>query len=189
MASVKELGRRRWFKLAGAWFASAVMAAQPGMAVQAHSSSTVPTTEITAERLVRMSPAELDALYRSASPGTAPRGKVKGIPLVSPGKPLAPVLSRGARLVWQGKIFHDDGASATNRFFGLTIISGRVCQGNSWLDGRPSLILDYYQTSHIYGRYRDEIRQVAPCLYLGVMFERAQPSPTIKRYFAFTTAR
>ena len=64
-----------------------------------------------------------------------------------------------ARLIWQGKVFSDDGTTAVNRFFGTSVVSGNVYQGKSWLDGRPSLILDYQGTSLVYGRYRDEIRR------------------------------
>ena len=65
------------------------------------------------------------------------------------------------------------------------MIQGNLYNAPSWVDGRPSLILDYQGTSLVYGRYRDEIRQVAPGLYLGAMFARAEPRPTFARYFAF----
>jgi len=56
-----------------------------------------------------MNTAELDQLYRSAAPGVLPQGKVRGIPIVAPGSPLGPVMSKGARVVWQGKVFRGDG--------------------------------------------------------------------------------
>lgn len=100
---------------------------------------------------------------------------------------MGPRMSRAARVVWQGKVFSDDGTSAINRFFGIQIIRGKVSQGISWLDGRPSLLLDYQGTSLLYGRYRDEIRQVAPGLYLGVMFTRTSRGVEFNKYFAFET--
>ena len=135
-----------------------------------------------------MSPAELDAaLPKRGTPGPQPRGRVHGIPIVSPGSPMGPTMSRAARVVWQGKVFRDDGRTAVNRFFGVRAIQGNLSYGPSWLDGRPSLILDYQGTSHIYGRYRDEIRRVAPGLYLGAMYARTKSAPTFTRYFAFET--
>src|SRR4051794_34552007 len=98
---------------------------------------------------------------------------------------MGPTMSRAARVVWQGKVFSDDGASAVNRFFGAKVIRGNVYQGKSWLDGRPSLVLDYQGTSLLYGRYRDEIRQVAPGLYLGVMYTRTSKGVEFNKYFAF----
>jgi hypothetical protein len=183
------MARAGWRAIAGAWLAASGL---PGH-VRAQSVSTpstvavpaVTAVTVTADFLVRMSPGELDHLYRSASPGLLPRGKVRGIPIVAPGSSLAPVMSRGARVVWQGKVFRDDGRTAVNRFFGVRMIQGNLYSGTSWIDGRPSLVLDYQGTSLVYGRYRDEIRQVAPGLYLGAMFARTEPVPTFTRYFAF----
>jgi hypothetical protein len=134
-----------------------------------------------------MSPAQLDALYRAAAPGPQPRGRVRGVPIVSPGRALGPAMSKAARVVWQGKVFRDDGTTAVNRFFGVRAVAGNLSYAPSWLDGRPSLVLDYQGTSLVYGRYRDEIRQVAPGLYLGVMFARTASGPEFTRYFAFET--
>lgn len=178
-------GRAVRAALAGAWVAAgAVSASGTGPArAQVASSGQV----VTGPRLQRMSPAELDAVYRASAPGVLPRGSVYGLPIVAPGTSLGPAMSRGARVVWQGKVFDDGGASAVNRFFGLTVIRGNLSLGPSWLDGRPSLILDYQGTSLVYGRYRDEIRQVAPGVYLGVMFARTKEGPSFSRYFAFET--
>lgn len=142
---------------------------------------------VTGERLQRMNAGELDARYRAAAPGAQPRGRVHGLPIVSPGSAMGPTMSRVARVVWQGKVFRDDGATAVNRFFGVRAIAGKLSYGPSWRDGRPSLILDYQGTSLVYGRYRDEIRQVAPGVYLGLMYARAKSGPEFTRYFAFET--
>ena len=93
--------------------------------------------------------------------------------------------SNAAKLAWQGKVFDPESSTATNRFFGVRAIKGNVYAGPSWLDGNPSMILDYEGTSKIYGNYRDEIRQVAPGLYLGLMYDRTTSPPAFKMYFAF----
>lgn len=144
-----------------------------------------PAIAVDADGLVRMDPGQLEQLYRSASMGGLPSGPVRGIPIVAPGRASGPAASRAGRLVWQGKVFDDGGASAVNRFFGIKAVRGRLYQGPSWLDGQPALVLDYQGTSLVYGRYRDEIREVAPGLYLGLMYARTQPQPTFTRYFAF----
>lgn len=136
------------------------------------------------DQLLQMEPAALDELYRRSPAASVPAGKVKGRVLKYPGTRLAKPASRVARLVWQGKVFKNDQAMAVNRFFGLRVIKGRLYQGESWLDGAPALILDYQGTSRLYNAYRDEIREVAPGLYLGLMYERTQPSPKFKMYFA-----
>lgn len=136
------------------------------------------------EELAVMSPAQLDQVYRQSGPGAIPVGKVRGHALLFPGTRLAAPASRFARFLWQGKVFHAEDGTAINRFFGVRIIRGRVFRGPSWLDGRPSLILDYQGTSTLYGKNRDEIRQVGPNLYLGLMYARTSPTPTKKMYFA-----
>jgi hypothetical protein len=141
----------------------------------------------TIDQLLRMPPAALQDLYRRAPAAPVPSGRVRGTAIVRPGSRVGPAFSRAAKVVWQGKVFHDD-ATVTNRFFGLPAIKARVGYGPSWLDGAPSLILDYQDTSHVYARNRDEIRQVAPGLCLGIMYERTSPSPTVKLYFLLETA-
>ena len=142
---------------------------------------------MTPDTLVRMSPEGLDSLYRSAEAGCVLRGKVSGRVIISPGKKRTVPTSRAARLWWQGKVFRDDGTTAINRFMGVPIVEGSLYYAPSWVDGRPSLILDYEHTSRVYRNVRDEIRQVAPNLYLGAMYERTQPKPTLKMYFVLET--
>ena len=134
--------------------------------------------------LVRLDPAMLDTLYRHSPPATIPRGKVRGRPVVLPGSTLAVPASRAGRAIWQGKVFDPESGVAVNRFFGVRAIRGELSYGPSWLDGGPALILDYERTSRVYGRYRDELREVAPGLVLGLMYERTRPVPTKAMYFA-----
>ncbi|MHC5537228.1 hypothetical protein ACYOEI_03210 [Singulisphaera rosea] len=136
------------------------------------------------KQLVRMSGPELDLLYQQSTPGAIPSGKVTGRVIMYPGTKMAVPASRVARMMWQGKIFHEDGTTAVNKFFGVRIIKGKLYHGESWMDGRPSLILDYQDTSLLYASYRDEIREVAPGLFLGLMYSRTTPQPTFKMYFA-----
>ena len=93
-------------------------------------------------------------------------------------------MAMGTRAVWQGKIFDPTGSSAVNRFFGLPIVRAQVYQDQSWLDGAPALVLDYSRTSRVYAQNRDEIRQVAPGLFLGLMYARTLPQPSLRMYFA-----
>ncbi len=138
----------------------------------------------TMKQLVRMSPCELEQLYAQGTLATIPSGKIRGQALLNPGTKLAVPTSRGSRLFWQGKIFHPDGRTAINRFFGVRMIKADVYNAESWRDGRPALILDYSQTSLLYAPYRDEIRQIAPGLFLGLMFDRTTCPPKLKMYFA-----
>ncbi|QEH36185.1 hypothetical protein OJF2_47450 [Aquisphaera giovannonii] len=138
---------------------------------------------LSASRLLEMSGPDLDALYRQGRSVGLPAGRVRGTAILAPGTRRNEAMAAGTRLVWQGKVYNPAEAVAVNRFFGLPIVKARVYQAESWLDGSPSLILDYSQTSRIYARNRDEIREIAPGLYLGLMYARTSPQPTLKMYF------
>ncbi|MFO0825473.1 MAG: hypothetical protein U0792_20525 [Gemmataceae bacterium] len=130
--------------------------------------------------LVRMSQSELEALYLASPAAPQPSGFVPGRAIKNPGSRSTAANSRLTRLVWQGKIFRDDG-TMINRLFGAAkAIPADVYVGESWIDGQPSLILDYSH-SKLWPDVRDELREVAPGLYLGVMY-KGNPA-TQKMYF------
>ena len=52
----------------------------------------------------------------------------------------------------------------------IPAIRARVYQEESWFDGRNCIVLDYSQTSRICRWVRDEIREVDPGLYLGLVY-------------------
>ena len=64
------------------------------------------------------------------------------------------------------------------------MIRSQVSYGPSWRDGAPCIVLDSSATSFAYRNVRDEVREVAPGLYLGLMY-RTAPTPGFRRYFAF----
>lgn len=146
---------------------------------------TVPApAAVTLDQLLQMSPAELDAIYRQGSATAIPEGRIRGTAILSPGTRRTRTLSRGARLMWQGKVVEPGQTSAVNRFFGVRVVRGQMYSGPSWLDGQASLVLDYSQTSYVYANNRDEIRQVAPGLFLGLMYDRTTAPPGLVMYFA-----
>ena len=117
---------------------------------------------------------ELDDLYRQAEAGPLPQGDTRGTPIFT-GWPLASWLSALAHtLGWQGKVFDLLGSSrdagvVVNKVtpLGLKLIVARVYRGESWLDGRETIVIDYSGTSMVARPIRDEIRQISPGLYLG----------------------
>jgi hypothetical protein len=141
------------------------------------------TGDITPNTLLSLPPEYLLSLYQHGAASPVPPGPIRGIVLSQTGTPLAGAMSLGGRAVWQGKIFQCNGM-AVNRFFGVRSVPGLVSFGPSWYDGAASLILDYEHTSKVYRKYRDEIRQVAPGLYLGLMYDRTTCPPRLVRFFA-----
>lgn len=124
--------------------------------------------------LVRMPKGELESLYLASPSGQPPSGFVPGRAIKAPGSRLTAANARATRLVWQGKEFRRDG-TMINHVFGFgRAIPAEVYQGESLLDGQPALILDYSK-SKLWPDVRDELREVEPGLYLGVMY-KGQPA-------------
>ena len=122
------------------------------------------------QRLTHMSQEELDELYRNSSPGPIPTGDARGLALILPGTAIGRLATRLAYfLFWQGKVFNPTNSDLKNKVspFGFRAIRAAVYEDDSWLDGQPTIVLDYSQTSFVAQKIRDEIREVAPDLYLG----------------------
>jgi hypothetical protein len=129
--------------------------------------------ELDADRLRAMSQAELDGLFRASRPGPTPAGEGRGTVLFNPGGPLEDVAAKVAHLLfWQGKVFDPERGELRNEILpvGLRAIVAKVYRAPSWVDGEECIVLDYSETSLIAHWIRDEIREVAPGLYLGVVF-------------------
>jgi hypothetical protein len=132
--------------------------------------------------LVRMDRPTLEALYRGAQLGTAPAGFARGRAIYDPGSRLTVPASKLIHVLWQGKVFKPDGMMV-NRVFGLRAVHARVFVGESWLDGNPSLVLDYCGTSRLFGDTRDEVRELSPGLYLGLTYVRRDTGPELTMFF------
>jgi hypothetical protein len=85
--------------------------------------------------------------------------------------------------MWLGKHFCCDG-KLVNQWSHGCMVKARVCPGQSWLDGGPSIIMDYRGESLIWSKVRDEMREVGPGVYVGIMFRESGQCPKIKTYFA-----
>jgi hypothetical protein len=129
--------------------------------------------EIDAGRLMAMNQADLDHLFTTSRAGPTPAGEGRGTVLFNPGGPLEDVAAKLAhQLFWQGKVFDPARGELRNEILpvGLRAIVAKVYRAPSWVDGEECIVLDYSETSLIAQRIRDEIREVAPGLYLGVVF-------------------
>ncbi len=93
--------------------------------------STVATAPsvVTLEQLQRMNSSELEAVYSRGITVAIPAGPIRGTPLLAPGTRRSRVLSRGARLIWQGKVIEPDQTSAVNRFFGMRVVRASLPGG------------------------------------------------------------
>lgn len=122
------------------------------------------------DQLVRMSECQLENIYRQACAGQMPHGFTPGKAIFFPGSCAAVPLSKVVGHAWEGKIFNACSCSLKNKVFGREAVPARVYCGQSWFDGQPSIILDYRGESKLASKTRDEIREIAPGLYLGIMY-------------------
>jgi hypothetical protein len=144
-------------------------------------------TELTPECLIRMSRCQLLALYQSGTPTTSPpAGFAKGYPVFEPGRRLTVARTYATRLLWQGKEFNGPGDMMVNHVFGVVkAVKARVFPGESWYDGGPTLVFDYQCTSKVFAGVRDECREVAPGVFLGLTYLRKAPGcpPSLAVFF------
>lgn len=124
-------------------------------------------------RLLTMSQKELDTLFMNSPAGTIPNGEAEGTAIIAPGTPysqeIAAIINHFA---WQGKTFDAAHGSLRNRItvLGVNAIIAKVYKGNSWFDNKECIVLDYSETSIVAKHIRDEIRQISPGVYLGVVY-------------------
>jgi hypothetical protein len=123
--------------------------------------------------LLKAGEQRLEEIFRASPPGEIPTGPLEGTAVL----PWAG--SVGARLLavfvslnlWRGQVFSPDGY-LSNRLTPLDVLGflAKVSPGPSLLDGQDCIVIDYSRTSLLAIGVRDEMRQVAPNLYLGVIW-------------------
>lgn len=123
--------------------------------------------------LLKMSTADLDKLFAKAPSGPIPNGDAQGTALLDPGTSKSVEFSRVINhFAWQGKIFDAKNGTLVNHIgpFGMKAILAKVYAGESLIDNKPCIVLDYSQTSLVAHWIRDEIRNIAPNTYLGPVY-------------------
>jgi hypothetical protein len=124
-------------------------------------------------QLLHMSQAQLDELFSKSPTGEIPNGEAKGTAIVAPGTTYTQALAEFiSHFAWQGKTFDAKKGVLRNKIlpFGLNAIIAQVYKAPSWLDGNDCIVLDYSETSLVARWIRDEIRQIAPGVYLGKVY-------------------
>ena len=117
---------------------------------------------------------ELDEIYCNTEPGNLPSGDTRGTAIVT-GSLFSKTLAFIARaFAWQGKVFDlfssdQQSGILVNKIspFSVSFIVAKVYRDKSWMDGKDTIVIDYSKTSFFAKAIRDEIREVAPGVYLG----------------------
>ena len=102
------------------------------------------------------------------------------------GHATSPASRRGSiqLVAWSGKVFDREKGDLKNKIlpFGLKAVRAKVYKEASWFDGEETIVLDYSKTSFVARKVRDEIREVAPGLFLGLVFwEKDKVAPLLAR--------
>ena len=129
---------------------------------------------LTQNDLLDLSGDELDELFRRSPAGEIPNGDADGKVLVgSEDDDVSDDVAWTARtLAWKGKVFDSEKGELKNKIlpFGLKAVRAKVYKEASWFDGQETIVLDYSKTSFLARKVRDEIREVAPGLFLGLVY-------------------
>ena len=127
----------------------------------------------TATQLLEMTQPQLDDLFRASPAGPIPNGQAKGTAIIAPGTRYSESIAEVVNLFgWQGKVFDAQKGLLKNSItlFHVQAIVARVYKGDSWLDGKECIVLDYSDTSIVAHYVRDEIRLISPNFYLGKVY-------------------
>ena len=124
-------------------------------------------------QLLAMSQEQLDDLFRASPAGDIPDGQGKGTAIIAPGSRFSDEIANFVGYFgWQGKVFDAGKGVLKNRIlgFGFEAVVAKVYKGDSWLDGKECIVLDYSETSILAQWIRDEIRLISPNFYLGKVY-------------------
>jgi hypothetical protein len=123
--------------------------------------------------LLKMSQSQLDDLFERSPTGDIPNGEGKGTAIIAPGTTYtADIAELINHFAWQGKVFDSQKGLLRNEILplGMRAIIAKIYKAPSWLDGKECIVLDYSETSLLAHWIRDEIRSIAPGIYLGKVY-------------------
>lgn len=139
---------------------------------------------ITMDQLRRMSEPELANLYTRLDIGTPPVGTARGrLVALSDHRRFQRVRKGMSNAAWRGKVLEPDGTFVNRWAGGIQAIGSGYVIGPSWVDGRPAVVMEYPPGTPLFANTHDEVREVAPGLYLGPLYDRF-PCPKLRGYIA-----
>jgi hypothetical protein len=123
--------------------------------------------------LIDETTAALGELFGAGTAGAIPDGRGRGTVLLGTGGRAARVAAALCyALAWRGKVVNARQGRLRNILtpLGIQAIEAAVYKQDSWYDGKTCIVLDYSKTSFVAHKIRDEIREVAPGVFLGLVF-------------------
>jgi hypothetical protein len=142
-----------------------------------------PCGGLTLDQLQRMNACQLAELFTRSCVGRPLVGRANGRLLYLTDPKLPRVKVRLANSVWRGKAATEDGYFTNRWIGGVKAIASHYVIGPSWVDGQPAVIMEYAPGTALFANMHDELREVAPGLYMGPVYERF-PCPKFRGYVA-----
>ncbi len=139
---------------------------------------------MTLASLGNLSSCQLEDLYKSGKVFTPKDGYLKGKAFPKPDKLGHKLKSNGIGLIWKGKNIYASEGVMLNQVGKKEKVAASISTEESWLDGKPSVIFDYANGPKWAQKARDEVREISPGLYLGIMYYRDCPAPKQSMFFA-----
>jgi hypothetical protein len=131
------------------------------------------TTAADPSSLVDETTGALGELFGAGTAGAIPDGRGRGTVLLGTGGRAARVAAALCyALAWRGKVVNARQGRLRNILtpLGIQAIEATVYKQDSWYDGDTCIVLDYSKTSLLARMIRDEIREIAPGVFLGLVF-------------------
>lgn len=122
---------------------------------------------------LKMSGDQLDEIFRNSPAGNIPQGEGEGVAIIAPGTAVSDEIAWFVNVfTWKGKVFDPVKGELRNKILplGHKAIVAKVYKDKSWFDQKECVVLDYSKTSLLAHYIRDEIREVSPGVYLGLVY-------------------
>ena len=122
---------------------------------------------------LKMSGDQLDEIFRNSAAGNIPQGEGEGVAIIAPGTAVSDEIAWFVNVfTWKGKVFDPVKGELRNKILplGHKAIVAKVYKDKSWFDQKECIVLDYSKTSLVAHYIRDEIREVSPGVYLGLVY-------------------
>jgi hypothetical protein len=122
---------------------------------------------------LKMSGDQLDEIFRNSPAGNIPQGEGEGVAIIAPGTAISDEIAWFVNVfTWKGKVFDPVKGELRNKILplGHKAIVAKVYKDKSWFDQKECVVLDYSKTSLLAHYIRDEIREVSPGVYLGLVY-------------------
>lgn len=122
---------------------------------------------------LKMSGDQLDEIFRNSAAGNIPQGEGAGVAIIAPGTHISDEIAWFVNVfTWKGKVFDPVKGELRNKILplGHKAIVAKVYKDKSWFDQKECIVLDYSKTSFVAHYIRDEIREVSPGVYLGLVY-------------------